>query len=122
MSQLLPDFYSISKIEKPSEGNFEVEIKLHADAAVYQGHFPGMPIAPGACLTQMTKEVANTILEKELMLKEAHQIKFLATVNPNETPRLNLSLSLTQADEGYSLKCVAKDEARSYFKISGKLA
>ncbi len=122
MEKLIPDFYSVLNTTDLGNNSYEVKVSMNPEAEVYKGHFPGQPIAPGACLTQMVKEVANTISGKEMRLVEAQQIKFLATVNPVATPELSLDLTLTESEDGVKMKCTAKDETTSYFKISGTLA
>lgn len=122
MEKLIPDFYSVLTTTDLGSNSYEVKVSMNPKAEVYKGHFPGQPIAPGACLTQMVKEVCNTISDKEMRLIEAHQIKFLATVNPVNTPELTLDLTLTESEDVVKMKCTAKDETTSYFKISGTLA
>lgn len=119
---LIKDFYTIADQKSIGDSRHEVRVNLHPDAEVYKGHFPGQPIAPGACLTQMVKEVANGIIGKKLTLVEAQQIKFLATVNPGNTPHLLLEMDIDEVEDGFRLKCVARDDSTSYFKLSGKLA
>lgn len=121
MKPLIPDFYSIQSINKLDDTKHEIKVHLNADAEVYKGHFPGQPVAPGACLTQMVKEVVNTISGTDRMLSEAQQIKFLATINPHNTPNITLDLNITETDTGIKIKCTAKDANTSYFKISGTL-
>lgn len=122
MDKLIPDFYSVVNTTKCGDNGYEVKVSMNPEAEVYKGHFPGQPIAPGVCLTQMVKEVSNTIAGKEMRLVDAQQIKFLAIVNPVTTPELTLDLTLTQSEDGVKMKCTAKDETTSYFKISGTLA
>ncbi len=122
MATLLKDFYNIENKQALEANRYSVKVSLNPDAEVYKGHFPGQPVAPGACLTQMTKEVANGIIGKELILREAQQIKFLSTVNPQLTSTLLLDIELSETENGFRLKCVAKDDNTSYFKISGTLA
>lgn len=119
---LIKDFYTVKSSQDIDDNRHEVMVSLNPKAEVYKGHFVGQPVAPGAILTQMVKEVANDIIGKNLMLTEAQQIKFLATVNPNKTSELKLDLDISKAENGYRFKCVAKNDNTSYFKISGTLA
>jgi 3-hydroxyacyl-[acyl-carrier-protein] dehydratase len=122
MEKLIPDFYNTISTKQMGDNTYEVKVSMNPDAEVYKGHFPGQPVAPGACLTQMVKEVVNEISGQEMRLTEAQQIKFLATVNPITCPELTLDLTINQSEAGLKMKCTAKDETTSYFKISGILA
>lgn len=119
---LIKDFYTIAQQQSTGEGQYEISVKLNPEAAVYKGHFPGQPVAPGVCLVQMVKELANGVLSEQLQLKEAQQIKFLAAADPNKIELLTIILELQQQDSSYRLKCIAKEKDTTYFKISGTLA
>jgi len=75
-------------------GRYLVNIELNEKHAIFEGHFPGMPVTPGVCLVQMVKESAGTILDKKLMMSRADHIKFMAVVNPLENKKLILDLSI----------------------------
>ncbi len=122
MEKLIPDFYNVLNTADLGNNSYEVKVSMNPDAEVYKGHFPGQPVAPGACLTQMVKEVVNSITGQDMRLTEAQQIKFLATVNPVTCPELLLDLTIDKSENGVKIKCTAKDETTSYFKISGTLA
>lgn len=119
---LIKDFYELVSTKNLGDDNYEVVVNLNKDSAVYAGHFPDQPIAPGVCLTQMVKEVSNGILEKDWALREVRQIKFLAMVDPNKTPSLTLDLKLQNFDTDCKISCTAKDAETSYFKIIGTLS
>lgn len=119
---LIKDFYERVSTKHSGPDEYEVVVNLNKDSAVYAGHFPDQPIAPGVCLTQMVKEVTNDILEKEWSLREVRQIKFLAMVDPNETPSLLLKLKLQPTDTNCNIVCTATADETSYFKIIGTLS
>ena len=119
---LIKDFYELVLTNNLGDENYEVVVNLNKNSAVYAGHFPDQPIAPGVCLTQMVKEVSNGIMEKNWALKDVRQIKFLAMVDPNKTPSLTLELKLQPSETDCKLSCTAKDAETSYFKISGTLS
>lgn len=119
---LIKDFYELISTTPQGEDAYEVVVNLNKDSTVYAGHFPDQPVAPGVCLTQMVKEVANGIIGKNWALREVRQIKFLAMVDPNQTPSLTLDLKLQPSDNDCKLTCTAKDGETSYFKIIGTLS
>ena len=114
------DFYSVTSVSG-TDGNYEVVVRLKADHKVYNGHFPGNPIAPGVLLTDMVRRVAGTILGREMRLTSAGQIKFLQVVNPNAVGELTLNIKLTDGEHGHSLTCSAINKETTYFKLIGEL-
>ena len=119
---LIKDFYEHISTNTIGDNHYEVTVNLNKDSAVYAGHFPDHPIAPGVMLTQMVKEISNDILGKKWLLREASQIKFLAMVDPNKTNQLTLDLVLQPEENCCKVKCVAKDAETSYFKLIGTLS
>ncbi|OFX22460.1 MAG: hypothetical protein A2041_08185 [Bacteroidetes bacterium GWA2_31_9b] len=95
---LLKDFYTLIEFDKIDNENIKAVIKLNKNHPVYKGHFPGNPVVPGVCLTQLIKEVMETAEKKELMLVSADYIKFMAIVNPeiNEILQIDLKLKVKE--------------------------
>ena len=71
------DFFTITAVS--GEGHsFNVMLELNASHTIFDGHFPGHPVVPGACLMQMVQEVTETVLGSELRLIRADHLKFIA--------------------------------------------
>lgn len=51
---LLNDFFKITDIKNADK--YTISIEMNPKHDIYKGHFPGNPITPGVCLTQMVKE------------------------------------------------------------------
>ena len=96
---LLQDFYNIQEIRETEENKVTAIIELNKDHEVYKGHFPGNPVVPGVCLTQIVKEVTESYFGKTLFMESADHIKFMAVVNPEVNPLLHLDLALKTPDE-----------------------
>jgi 3-hydroxyacyl-[acyl-carrier-protein] dehydratase len=115
------DFFSTLSVH--SEGSeHTVLVRLHADHAVYSGHFPGNPVAPGVLLTDMVRRVAGQIIGHDVRLASARQIKFLQVINPNVVRELVLNIRLNESEQGLSMTCSASAESVTYFKFIGELA
>lgn len=95
---LLNDFFSISNIS--GGPSYSVNLKLNPNHRVYDGHFPGNPIAPGVCLVQMTKETLESILDKKLFLTSCNNIKFTAVLNPFIHSDITLTMDHKISDNG----------------------
>lgn len=117
---LLNDFFFIeNKTQENQQAIYTV--KMNAQHAIYQGHFPNQAIAPGVCLSQMVKELAAHHLQQELQMISARQMKFMAILNPfeNQIVQINLNIAIT-ADNHYRVKAVCKNENTTFFKIDAQ--
>jgi 3-hydroxyacyl-[acyl-carrier-protein] dehydratase len=97
---LLKDFYKILSSDKTNDGNYTVIVYLNKDHEVFKGHFPNNPVTPGVCMMQIIKELSEGILNKDLMLKTASNVKFMALINPEINPTLRLELAISENEEG----------------------
>ncbi|MGY0391044.1 3-hydroxyacyl-ACP dehydratase [Bizionia sp. KMM 8389] len=104
---LLKDFYNVISLEH-SEGKAIANITINKDHTVFEGHFPGNPVTPGVCMMQIIKELTEEILSKKLFMTSASNVKFMAIINPNETPDLTLSLDISETENGYRVKNITK--------------
>jgi len=104
MQTILTDFYTLETFEKADNGSVVAHIKLNKDHAIFKGHFPGNPVTPGVCMMQIVKELAEEFTEKKLFLKSASNVKFMAIINPFETPDLKLQLDITETDDTVKVK------------------
>ena len=95
---MINDYYTLSAVTTLSDTEFLFEVRLNASCAVYKGHFPGQPVAPGACQVQIIKECAERALQRPVRLKQIKQCKFLRTIIPAETPSLNVHLLFSEPD------------------------
>jgi len=91
---LLKNFYTIIELDNSDKENIEAIIDINKEHEVYEGHFPGNPVVPGVCLTQLVKEIMEYAEDKELFLVYANSIKFMAVVNPEINNRLQIDLKV----------------------------
>ena len=99
---LLKDFYKIVELDNSNKENIKAIVDLNKNHEIYKGHFPGNPIVPGVCLTQLIKEVMETSENKELSMVYADNIKFMSVVNPEVNNRLQIDLNV-KYDTGENL-------------------
>ncbi len=97
---LLPNFYTIQKIEEVESGKYNALIQLNKEHDIFKGHFPNNPVLPGVCTMQIIKELTETILEKPLVLSRAINVKFMALINPEINPILRLELNVETMENG----------------------
>lgn len=75
------DFFTIRSIKKEDD-SFRILLELNAAHKIFEGHFPGQPVVPGACLMQIIQEIAETALGRSLRLLRADHLKFIAFIDP----------------------------------------
>lgn len=104
MQTILTDFYTLENYQKNDDANFLANIKLNENHEIFKGHFPGNPVTPGVCMMQIVKELTEEFTGKKLFLKSASNVKFMAIINPYETPNLQLQLTVSETDEEVKVK------------------
>lgn len=97
---LLQDFYKIISLEKTAESKYLAMILINEKHEVFKGHFPGNPIMPGVCMMQIIKELTEQITENTLFMQSLSNVKFMALINPFNTPELRLEMDVVTTDEG----------------------
>ena len=101
---ILKDFYQIESCEKIDDGKFVASISLNPKHDIFNGHFPGNPVTPGVCMMQIVKDLSEEISGKKLLLTSASNIKFMAIINPEETPELKLEFDVTEQENELKVK------------------
>ena len=104
---LLKDFYTINKLESDN-GKAFAQITINKNHDVFKGHFPGNPVTPGVCMMQIIKELTEEILSKKLFMEAASNVKFMAIINPEKTPDLELTLDIEETETGFRVKNTTK--------------
>jgi len=104
MQTILTDFYSLESYEKTESGSFIAYISLNKDHDIFKGHFPGNPVTPGVCMMQIVKELTEEFTGSKLFLKTASNVKFMAIINPFETPDLKLQLDIASTEDEVKVK------------------
>lgn len=90
--------YTISSIQK-QETSTGVTLELNARHSIFEGHFPGQPVMPGACLVQMVKEIMQVIISKKIQLQKAKHLKFISMIDPSMDNHLQMQLTHSGLEE-----------------------
>ena len=104
MQTILTDFYTLETQEKTESGSFIANIKLNQTHDIFNGHFPGNPVTPGVCMMQIVKELTEEFTGRKLFLKSASNVKFMAIINPFETPDLKMQLDINEGENEVKVK------------------
>ena len=112
------EFYNILERKNTANGvNFTV--RLNADHFIYAAHFPGNPITPGVCITQIVKELTEELIQTPLLLKVAKNIKFSQVVNPLQYAEITFDIATPQEDEsGYKVSAIINRNNVTFAKLN----
>ena len=87
---------------------------------IFEGHFPGQPVLPGVCTTQMVKELLENHIQKKTWLVKALDIKFLAVIVPQADKLIRIELkTAATADNLIKAEASLSDEGITLFKFKG---
>ena len=118
---LLDTFYKIDTITREGT-SITAQVTFDKNHDIFKGHFPGMPVVPGVCETQMLGEVLTEAMGKEVVLKSAASIKFLSVIDPTVNPTIKMTITISQkeGEEGYYVSAQYGWEEKVFFKFKGK--
>lgn len=91
--KLLDSLFSISQRRCEASGDIVYDVSLDPEHFIYKAHFPGEPITPGVCIMQMVIELLEDASGERLELDTAKNVKFLQVIQPQQTPRLNCTIT-----------------------------
>jgi len=119
---LLNSFFFIESIEYTNEV-VRASLRLEKEHAIFNGHFPSLPVVPGVCMIQMVKEILESQEGKRLLLGEAPNIKFLSVLTPYENELVDSSISIDERLGDNLMKVSATINAGSitFFKMKATL-
>ncbi len=114
---LIQGLYKITAVENTSS-EISADIHLNKDHEIFKGHFPGNPVMPGVCMIQIIKELTEKVLEKNLFLSVSSNIKFMAIINPEINPDLNIKIDYFEEDGIVKVKNVSSFEETVALKLN----
>ena len=98
--KLLDNFF-ITKTITETENGYEAVLQCNPMHIIYQGHFPGNPITPGACIIQVANELMERIMNRKLLMQTIKNVKFLSAIVPEEGKLIRFTFSgLSQTETG----------------------
>lgn len=113
---LLNDFYTITS-QTIDDGKITSMINIKKGHDIFKGHFPGQPVVPGVCLTEIVKELIENQLNHKLVLVSGSNLKFMAVVDPEKTPDLTYEITYKVIDGQISANCSTTFGETVAFKI-----
>jgi 3-hydroxyacyl-[acyl-carrier-protein] dehydratase len=101
------------------EGSITAEIEINKDNGIFDGHFPGQPVLPGACMLQIVKEILEEAFSTNITLQKADQIKFLSIIDPQINSILQVTISYTYTENNVGVIVGIKSNTDVCFKLKG---
>src|SRR3954466_11772780 len=87
--RLLPDILA----ERREATRVELDLRVPAELAYFEGHFPGLPILPGVVQIDWAARFARERLSFWESSSAAKNLSFLSTVRPDARLKLTLSVA-----------------------------
>lgn len=113
------NFFNISSLESTGQ-DIKAELLINASHKIFEGHFPGQPVVPGVCMMQMVKEIIETATQKKTDLLKAHEMKFLAIIDPGQNNIISAALKYTMEENGHiTVTASFFKEELVHFKFKG---
>lgn len=116
--QFLDDLLITQSITE-TENGFTAVLRCNPNHLIYQAHFPGNPITPGACLLQIAGELMQRKTGRTLYMKSSKNVKYLNVLVPAEGKEVRFVFSGTaESETECKAQVVITDEAQVYTKMS----
>jgi hypothetical protein len=94
-------------------------LSLNAGHPIYQAHFQGNPITPGACIIQMVKELAQDRYSTSCFIRSVKNVKFLCVINPLEHPEIDVHLTCkTDENDRLGVSAIIYKDKTIFSKIN----
>ena len=114
---LIEGLYEIIATESTDNGIL-AKVHLNKDHEIFKGHFPGNPVMPGVCMIQIIKELTEEVTGKNLFLAVSSNIKFMAIINPEKNPDLQIAIDITEENGEVKVKNTTSFDDTVALKLS----
>ena len=105
--RLQDNLYTIVS-QQEADGHPAFRVRINPEWPIYKAHFPGHPITPGVCIVQMVQELLQGLVQRELSLQKAKNVKYLAIISPEEVSELSIVFPKIEEQPDGSLKVQAQ--------------
>jgi|WetSurMetagenome_2_1015567.scaffolds.fasta_scaffold00382_9 3-hydroxyacyl-[acyl-carrier-protein] dehydratase len=115
------DLWTLSSFISQDNDSFKAVIRFNTLHRIFEVHFPGSPVVPGACIVQIATELLSHHLSCPMVLSEAKNIKFINLINPLQHNVAEFSFKLNrQEDEKTAATITVSDGDNVFVKISAQ--
>lgn len=96
---MLKDTFFTILSSADAENSRTYRIALNGLHPIFQAHFAGNPIMPGACIVQLVKELTSDYFGRTFFTCVVRNMKFLHVINPLESSEMSVQLAFTQQED-----------------------
>lgn len=114
----LNDFFKYT-IKLNKAGHIEASLIIDRNHRIFKGHFPGNPVTPGVVQIEMVRQVLSRCIQKDLMLAEAKDLKYITPILPSHTDGIDLTIDYKKEQTSISAKCLLSRDEIVFTKIRG---
>ena len=93
------DLFDFNNLDPNSDPLSMYEVSFDLTHPVFEAHFPGQPIVPGAYLIYIFKTLIKNRLNKNIIIREIPQVKYIIPVDPKVTPTVLVQMQITSKNE-----------------------
>lgn len=115
---LIKDLYTLQNFEI-AEQTIVAQLFINKNNDIFKGHFPDNPVMPGVCMIQIIKELTEKASGKKLFMQKANNIKFMALINPEVNPTLDLTIDFSENEGLIKVKNTTKFGETVALKYNG---
>lgn len=102
-----------------TDNGMSYALRLNAQHAIFQAHFPGNPITPGVCIIQMVTELLEQYVGQSLSLKRVANVKFLHVLSPKEYTTCRVVFrNIESGGSGWKIKASVEAETTCFAQLS----
>jgi len=112
--RLNDSLFRITRTSLTDDAHYVYDIRLDADHLIYRAHFPGHPITPGVVILQTALELKSLHDREEREMEKVNNLKFIAVVDPRETPSLTYSFT----EKAGKTLCLVTHDGQVFAKLS----
>ena len=113
---LLNNLYTIQSVSG-MEKTIQATVLLHAEHAIFKGHFPGQPILPGVCMLEMISEITGNHLKQSFRIKTAPLIKYLNMIDPEKDPLIRFEIKYEDSPDKTLIQGNISSGSRVFMKF-----
>ena len=112
------EIFQVESVEH-ADNVIKAVLSINADSPIFQGHFPGQPVVPGACMLQVVKDVLADALGYKIQLKKGDNLKFVGMIVPGSADTVALEISYKVIEDAVNVNAKLSEGDRVCFKFKG---
>jgi 3-hydroxyacyl-[acyl-carrier-protein] dehydratase len=109
----------IIKEKQEMTGGCSYRLRLNTSHPIYEAHFAGNPVTPGACIVQIIKELSEEYLNSALCIDAVKNTKFMHVIHPVINNEITVAISLKTVEENsFSFSATVFDGETTFAKAT----